>query len=358
MFIVQGEGRGHLTQAISLADILRRNGHEIVATLVGKSYSRDLPTFFTQKMNTPITVYDAPSFVFKKNKKNIDSIKTVLYNSNFIKLRNYRNSIELINRRINEYKPDVVVNFYEVLPGFVQLLHRQIIPFVNIGHQYLMRHPDFQAGKNDPQKLLLLKLHSELTSIGAVKILALSFYPMENYANGRITVVPPLLRKEILDLKPVEGDYILGYMLNQGYENEVYAWHQKHPDVKLHFFWDKKDEPELLQVDETFALHTINDELFVKYMAGCRGYITTAGFESVCEALYLNKPIMMIPAHLEQEVNAADAQLINGGIVGRKFDLSKLLNYIASDRQFKFEEFRSWVRSAEKIFVEQLVSVV
>ena len=30
LFIVQGEGRGHLTQAISMEDMLRRNGHESV----------------------------------------------------------------------------------------------------------------------------------------------------------------------------------------------------------------------------------------------------------------------------------------------------------------------------------------
>ena len=30
LFIVQGEGRGHLTQAITLESILRRSGHEVV----------------------------------------------------------------------------------------------------------------------------------------------------------------------------------------------------------------------------------------------------------------------------------------------------------------------------------------
>lgn len=45
LFIVQGEGRGHLTQAITLEEILRRNGHEVVEVLVGKSSSRRLPGF-------------------------------------------------------------------------------------------------------------------------------------------------------------------------------------------------------------------------------------------------------------------------------------------------------------------------
>lgn len=36
LFIVQGEGRGHLTQAISMEKLLRSNGHEVVEVLVGK----------------------------------------------------------------------------------------------------------------------------------------------------------------------------------------------------------------------------------------------------------------------------------------------------------------------------------
>lgn len=34
IFIVQGEGRGHLTQAITLERLLRRSGHEVTAVLV------------------------------------------------------------------------------------------------------------------------------------------------------------------------------------------------------------------------------------------------------------------------------------------------------------------------------------
>ena len=43
VFIVQGEGRGHLTQAISMERLLRENGHEVAAVLVGKSPARRLP---------------------------------------------------------------------------------------------------------------------------------------------------------------------------------------------------------------------------------------------------------------------------------------------------------------------------
>lgn len=56
LFIVQGEGRGHLTQAISLEKLLRDNGHEVVEILVGKSETRRLPAFsieaYTHRSNS------------------------------------------------------------------------------------------------------------------------------------------------------------------------------------------------------------------------------------------------------------------------------------------------------------------
>ena len=37
LFIIQGEGRGHLTQALSLRQKLTDEGHQVVGVLVGKS---------------------------------------------------------------------------------------------------------------------------------------------------------------------------------------------------------------------------------------------------------------------------------------------------------------------------------
>ena len=359
LFTVQGEGRGHLTQAISLADMMRRNGHEIVDVLVGKSHSRELPEFFYKRIKAPVTIYETPSLIFNKDKKHIDKARTFMHNANVKKLMYYGGSIELIRRHINESRPDILVNFYEILPGFAQVRYRIDTPYVNIGHQYLLKHPDYAHGKEEGQTHTILRLHATLNSVGATKTLALSFYPMKSFSREHLIVVPPLLRKEVLELKPTVGDYILGYMLNQGYENEVLAWHRKNPDVKLHFFWDKKDAPETLVVDDTLTLHRINDELFLHYMAGCKGYITTAGFESVCEALYLNKPIMMIPAHIEQEINAADAESFGGGITGNSFDLTRLLAYIEEKQTHPDNHsFQEWVCSAEEIFINQLTSIL
>ncbi|NLH29996.1 MAG: glycosyltransferase family 1 protein, partial [Bacteroidales bacterium] len=69
IFTIQGEGRGHFTQALSLSSILRKHGHEVVGVLVGKSKSRQIPEFFSEKIDAPIHAFESPNFTtFYKNK--------------------------------------------------------------------------------------------------------------------------------------------------------------------------------------------------------------------------------------------------------------------------------------------------
>lgn len=358
LFIVQGDGRGHMTQAIALSEMLRRNGHEVVEVLVGKSKTRTIPDFFYKRIGAKCRIYDTPSFIFRKNQKEIHPLKTLIYNIHPKRLRKYKKSIEKINLRISKTAPDVVVNFYEVLAGLSHLRFSLDVPFINIGHQYMIKHPDYQHAKGDGQGLMLFRLHTLLSGIGATKTLALSFYPLKDVVSDRIAVVPPLLRKEVLSLTPQKEDYILGYILNQGYQNEVSEWHKDHPETELNFFWDKKDSAPETVIRKGLVMHQLDDDKFLSYMANCKGYITTAGFESVCEAMYLDKPVMMIPVHVEQEVNAADAQSTGRGIIGDSFNISELLHYIEEHPTLDNSDFKEWVDRGEELFLRHLTTLV
>ena len=159
-------------------------------------------------------------------------------------------------------------------------------------------------------------------------------------------MVPPLLRREVLCCEAVAGEYVHGYMVNAGFGKSISQWHEQHPEVPLHFFWDKPDEPEVCRMDETLSFHQLDDEKFLRYMSGCRAYATTAGFESVCEAMYLGKPLLMVPAHIEQDCNAYDAARGGAGIISDNFEVDRLLEFARSEYQPE-ENFRSWVRSCE-----------
>lgn len=62
LFIVQGEGRGHLTQAITLEEILLRNGHEVVEVLRERAVRGVCPGFFNRSIHPPVKRFVSPNF--------------------------------------------------------------------------------------------------------------------------------------------------------------------------------------------------------------------------------------------------------------------------------------------------------
>lgn len=353
LFVVQGEGRGHFTQALVMQERIRMRGDEIAAFLVGKSSARQLPDYFLNQATAPVIQFESPNFLPAAQNKRPGLWKSVFYN--LLKLPVFISNMNFIRKQIKLYKPDIVLNFYELLTGLTYLFMPLSIPMVCIGHQYMFLHRKFRFPKKSPVELFFLKFFTRLTSMGADRRLALSFYPMGDDISRHIVVVPPLLRSEVTRLEPVKGDYILGYMLNSGYLSEISKWHEHNPEETLHFFWDKKDAAERLDISSTFSLFRINDKSFLKQMAGCKAYSTTAGFESVCEALYLQKPVLMVPAHIEQECNAFDALRAGAGIVSDNFDLSALLQSVAIYKPNTL--FRRWVANADTLIFSELKEV-
>src|SRR4029077_11357650 len=68
MFTVQGEGRGHMTQAIAMSEMLQRRGHQIVAVAAGTNQRRSLRSFFEQAFALPVRPIVSPGFSLKQHR--------------------------------------------------------------------------------------------------------------------------------------------------------------------------------------------------------------------------------------------------------------------------------------------------
>lgn len=353
LFIVQGEGRGHLTQALTLEKMLLRNGHQVVKMLVGKSHARRLPDFFLREARAEVDTFDSPNFLPSRSNRGVGHLRSTLYNT--VMTPTYMRSIWHIASEIRRSGADLVINFYEILCGLTYGLFRPSVPEVCIGHQYLFLHPDFTFPERHPYAQWWLRFFTRMTGIGATRKVALSIRPYADDADERIVAVPPLLRTEVTDAVRHHGDYITGYILNAGYCESVMAWHRRHPEVRMQFFWDKKGADPITRIDDTLSFHTIDDKAFIRSLADCRAYATTGGFESVCEALYMGKPVMMVPVHIEQECNVHDAEREGVGIAAEEFDIDRL---IAFSRTYSDDvEFRMWENQAESRIVACLEGI-
>jgi len=355
LFIIQGEGRGHLTQAIALSEMLYKSNHEVVGALVG-SADGDIPEFFTKKFQSPSVAFASPSLVYCKKTKGLDIRKT-LVNSIF-RLKTYISSLQKINNNINQLNPDVIINFYDVLGGIHQFFFRPKVPMVCVAHQYLLLNPDFKHPKNHWLDKFLVNTNTRITALGATKKLALSFTPFSNYETQNIYTIPPLLRPEITQISPSTENYILVYMTQHSLADELLKWHAKNPKVMVHCFWDKPQSTEVYKYSKNLHFHSINGQKFLEMMQNCKGLVTTAGFESVCEAMYLGKPTMMIPVpkHYEQACNALDGKRAGAGISGVKFDLTAFLDYIPSHKDTR-SDFQAWHSRSSFVFLREIESI-
>ncbi len=268
----------------------------------------------------------------------------------------YWRGVRKLAALVRQTEPDVIINFFEPLTGIYSLTHRQRPPVLAVAHQFMCGHPDYVRVSKLRLQQFGLKWYVKLVGAASSK-LALSFYEGADRPDKDITVSPPILRRQLFELEPKSGgNFVLAYLLNHGYAEQIIEWHKKKPQMVLHCFYDKPDAPAEFCYDDTLTFHRLDGEKFLRMMAECKYVACTAGFESLSEAAYLGKPMFLMPVenHVEQQINAIDAVRIGFGIADTSFNLDRLSEL---PDQLSNEKYRRWLSRADAIFLRTLERV-
>ncbi len=357
LYIVQGEGRGHMTQALALANMMARAGHHVCSAIVSHGGDSEIPTYFEDSLGAPVTYVPSGRFIIDPKTRSLHWSRTLIYNAFYS--NRFRPSFAAIQQQVEQHEPDVIVNFYEPLGGFYNVLYRPRPPMVAVAHQFMFLHPRylFPAGYQ-VQKCSVL-FFTRLTGLGAKRRLALSLFDAPPLPDKKLVVMPPLLRDELFNLPAdLSEPYYLIYLYHHSLSQDLVAWHKRHPEVRLHCFWNNPAAKETTHFSDTLTFHRLHGQRFLAMLARCAGIVTTSGFESMAEAMYLAKPLMLNPLHqhFEQHCNAEDGTRAGAAVQASDFDLSRLITFT---KQYKYDatRFRAWVQRAEKMFVREIESV-
>jgi uncharacterized protein (TIGR00661 family) len=293
LFLVQGEGRGHMTQAIALAQMLPESQ---IRVMVGRSPHRQIPAFF-QRAFPDLVTFDSLNFSFDSRQRSVSQFRTAL--ATIPHIPRYWRSKNQIRTDIRSFAPDLIVNFFEPLGSLAS--RRLNIPTVAVGHQFLFEHPQTPFPEGSALQKRGFRTYLRFFFGHSDRKLALSAYKAPNHR--RIVVVPPLLRSEVFGLRTTLKNFALTYVVNRGYADDIGRW-----PLPTVCFWDNPEAPQRLKKGNVLY-HRIDDKAYLRFMAHCRCLVTTAGFESMCEAAYLGKPMVLVPVegHFEQLCNATDA---------------------------------------------------
>ena len=349
VFIVQGEGRGHMTQALALASHLRAAGHEITRVLVGRSPWRSIPDYFSTGIAAPVSEFEAPAQVPGSDGRGLSALRTAADVA--ARTPAFVRAIGQVSEATRG--ADVVVNFLDLMGGLSRLTSSSPVPTLAVAHNYLFLHPALQSAPGPSHVRRAVLSYAEATTAGATSRIALSFDELPDAPSARLTVAPPLLRPGLEALSPHDSGYLLAYVLNAGYGRELAAWQARHPGVEVHCYLEGGASGTPFDRGERFHVHDLNADAFLDHLAGCRAYVGSAGFESLCEAHWLGKPILAVPTEgqFEQSLNAWDAQRCAVARGGTYADLSDFWQDPEPPSTDQVERFRHWVARAPQMLV-------
>jgi uncharacterized protein (TIGR00661 family) len=141
----------------------------------------------------------------------------------------------------------------------------------------------------------------------------------------------------------------LVYLTQAELVTEIFEYAKENPMVQFEVFVDKV----INEVPENVHINPISSSIFIQKMTKCSGIISTAGFESICEAMYLGKPALMVPIkkHYEQLCNAHDAERAKAGIYAPRIDVNLFMEYLKQDN---IRNHQDWINQSESIFMREL----
>lgn len=300
LYAVNGDGLGHATRAHSIAGALLERGHNVrfLASLKSGAY---LSAAF------PGLVDETFGFCLSYDQGRMRTYRTVVENLRILSSKwNSRKSN--ITRAFRTFRPDLLVTDFEPLSAF--FARRLGVPFVSVDNQHLLTHCSVDGPLGSRRDQLTAYLTVRLAYGGARRYFIptfirapIRFQPAE--------LVDPILRPPVYDLPREHGDFLLAYKGAGGENDAMRSTLESYGrmPVRAYGFGIEGRRGSV-----TFKKNAVDE--FLTDLGGCAGVIASAGHSLACEALHLEKPMLMVPVaqQYEQAVNAFHIEKLGAGI--------------------------------------------
>ncbi len=356
--IIQGEGKGHFSQALTCCSMLEKRGLQVKRIYLGRSLFKPLPAYFESSLPAPARSFLSPNFIRTPDRKGIRILHSLVLN--ILAGPVYLFEACRTGIMMRRDRSDTVINFYDPVGALAGRWWKRGSKRVVISHHFYLSHPDFIHPHGLESAYFWLQLMNRIMMRSAHRVIALSFRKGKDA--GRIAVAPPLIDERVRQGVYSAGERDLCYFLNRGFVEEMMGYYKNHPERKADIF---TDEPPSTEIPANVELHTPSRGGFLVAMLRCRRMICTAGFDSVAEAFYLGVPVFLIPTvnHYEQYCNALDAAR-----TGMAFQLEELLDLeelpdldqLSDPNEVTFvpagnRKYREWSDSLEHRLLDLLV---
>jgi uncharacterized protein (TIGR00661 family) len=325
LYGVVGEGMGHATRSKVVCEHLVASGHKVKIVVSGRAHAMLSKTFDDVVEIRGLTI----RYVDNRLDRDGTLARNVLAAPWMLAA-----NVSAYFRAVARFEPDAVVSDFD---SFAYLFgKRHGLPVVSIDNQQILSRcklPKF-AKHNAKLDYQMTKAFVRAKLPGCDHYAITSFFepPIRGKCEGDTTLVPPILRKEILAAKKGArlGDHVVVYQTSTS-DTRLLDELERVRGAKFVVYGLRKNARR-----GNLVLKEFSETGFVDDLASAQAVITNGGLSLIGEAIYLGKPILSVPVQnqYEQVLNARYLEHLGYGLEAERIDADLVRLFLRETPKF------------------------
>jgi uncharacterized protein (TIGR00661 family) len=331
-----GEGMGHAIRTSVILDHLK-DKNELMVFASERAYD-----FLSQKFEDVYKLYGFNT-VYENNA--VNDKKTFINAMKYLP-RDVKDNISLLYGIANKFKPDLIISDFEFYSNILSKIIR--VPMISIDNMHVIT----QCKIDVPKKFSRDKLKAEGVVRSFIQrpqkyIITSYFYP-EIKNTEKVSIFPPILRKEILELKPQMGDNVLVYQTSSS-NLELITLLKNLDENFIVYGFDKE------KVEANVTFRKFNEDQFFEDLGNCKAVIANGGFTLLSESIYLKKPVLSVPVkgQFEQILNAIYLERLGYGEFHEKLNVEVVENFLKNLTKYD-EALKTYTQDGNKSILGEI----
>jgi uncharacterized protein (TIGR00661 family) len=317
LYGVTGEGMGHATRSSVILEHLTKE-HEVHVVVSGRA--RD---YLAQRFEN---VHKIWGLTIQYEGNSVKKLGTFLENLKGA-IKGLPANVKAYFDLVDEFNPDAVISDFESFSYLYGANH--MLPVISVDNMQIINR-----AKHDPALLAGHEKDFELTR-GIVKsklpgcyhyLVTTFFYPP--LRKDRTTLLPSILRPEILAAKSEPGEHLLVYQTAT--TNTELMDSLKRSGLPCRVYGVRRGI-KADQVEQNLTFRPFSEKDFIEDLRTARAVVAGGGYTLMSEAVYLHKPLLSLPVQgqFEQTLNALYLQRLGYGRHATALDQPTLEAFLA-----------------------------
>lgn len=321
LYGVVGEGMGHATRSRVVIDALAARGHDVQVVVSGRAHD-----YLKARESDRLGVNRiwGLSIVYEDNE--VRNVRTLLENVRGAALGGWPRNAKAYLDLTDQFRPEVVVSDFETWSWLYGKAHR--IPVISLDNIQIVNRcehpPEVIAGKE--REYLLAKAVVKAKLPGCFHYLVGTFF-FPRVSKPRTTLVPPVLRPEVLAARPEPGEHLVVYQTSTS--NAALPDILRRCGRECRIYGLRRD----LAADErdgNLLWRPFAEQRFVDDLRTAKAVVSGGGFTLMSEAVYLHRPMLSVPVkkQFEQILNARYLERAGYGLAADEITAARLGEFL------------------------------